>query len=258
MIDIHSHIINEIDDGSRDFDESIAIAKKMEGIGYNTMVVTPHYVTGSKYICDNKSKQEKLDAISLELKKQNIEMKLLLGNEVFIDSDIVSLVKKKKIATMNGSKYILIELPVSRAMNDLFEILFEIRSKGYIPIIAHPERYTFLQENPSMTLKFLEMGCLFQGNMMNIVEKYGRHAKKLFLYMLKNNQYQILATDVHHQDDMLFQVFPKVKKELIHLTSEETFRLLTEENPLKVLNNEQIEININSKEKKFHLFYRKK
>lgn len=255
MIDIHSHIINEIDDGSRSLEESISILKKMNAIGFTIVMATPHYITGSRFIEDNASKLEKLKKIQTNLKEEQISTELYLGNEVFIDPRIVSLVEEKKIATLNNSKYILIELPVHRQMNDLFDILFQIRSKGYIPIIAHPERYTFLQEDHEKIDKFLEMGCLFQGNFGNMVAKYGGHAKKLFLYMLKHDKYQFLATDIHDENDILFENMNDVKKAIIKLTSLEKFEELTCKNPLKVIKNENIELNIKeNKKRKFKLF----
>ena len=233
MIDIHSHIMSGIDDGARSLEESLLLLKKMSAIGISHIVATPHYIVGSHYILNNQQKLEKLEKIPLYL---------YLGNEIFMDPSILALIKKNEIAPINGSRYILIELPVSRPMNEMMEFLFYFRSKDFVPIIAHPERYVYLQENHELIEKFLKMGCLFQGNFSNILEKYGAHAKKLFLYMLKNNQYHFLATDIHHEDDILFKKMKKVKKEIIKLTSKEKFQELTYDNPLKVLKNENIEI----------------
>lgn len=244
MIDIHSHIINEIDDGARSLEESIMILKKLSSIGFTHVVATPHYITGSHYISNNYNKQEKLERIKETLEKENLPIYLYLGNEIFMDAHILSLMKNNEITTLNRSRYLLIEFPVSRPIHEMMEILFFLRSKEFVPIIAHPERYIYLQENHGMILEFLKMGCLFQGNFSNILEKYGTHAKKLFLHMLKNNQYQFLASDVHHEDDILFQKMKKVKKAIIKLTSKEKFKELTYDNPLKVLKDEHIKINV--------------
>lgn len=242
MIDIHSHIIKEIDDGARNLEESITILEKLSKIGFTHIVATPHYITGSRYICNNSSKVAKLEMLDKYKEEKRIPIHLYLGNEVFIDPNIIPLLKQNEITTINGSRYILIELPVSRPMNEMMDILFYFRSRDYVPIIAHPERYLYLQENHQLIDTFLKMGCLFQGNFSNITEKYGAHAKKLFLYMLKNNKYQFLATDVHHKEDSLFTNMRKVKKEIIKLTSKEKFEELTYLNPLKVLKDENIDI----------------
>ncbi len=241
MIDIHSHIINEIDDGARSLEESITLLKKLSMIGITHMIATPHYIPGSRYVLNNKEKLEKLENLKEIVEQKNIPLHLYLGNEVFMDPAILSFIKKQEIAPLNGSRYLLIELPVSRPMNEMMEFLFYFRSKDFVPIIAHPERYIYLQENHAFIEEFLKMGCLFQGNFSNILGKYGEHAKKLFLYMLKNNQYQFLATDIHHEDDILFKKMKQVKKEIIKLTSKEKWEELTYENPLKVLKDENIE-----------------
>lgn len=240
MIDIHSHILSEIDDGSRSMAESIAILEKLEKIGVKAVVATPHYITCSKYREDNEEKFQKLLLLKEEIKKRGISISLYLGNEVFIDSAILSLILEGKVATLNGSRYILIEFPIDQPTSDLYNLLFSFRTKGFIPIIAHPERYRYLQNNPREVQKFLDMGCLFQGNLLNVVEKYGKSAKKLFLYLLKNNKYHFLATDVHHQDDILFKKFKKVKKKIIKIISLAKYEELTHFNPLKVLKDEEI------------------
>lgn len=240
MIDIHTHIIYNIDDGARSLEESIDIIKKLNKIGFTHIIATPHYITGSNFISNNYQKQEELENLKRTLKNEEIPVYLYLGNEIFIDAEILSLMKKNEITSLNGSHYLLIEFPVSRPFPEMLELLFYFRSKNYIPIIAHPERYLYLQDNPHLISKFLEMGCLFQGNFSNIIGKYGKKAKKLFLEMLKKNQYHFLATDVHHIEDSLFLKMDKIKKEIIRITSEEKFRELTYENPLKVLKDENI------------------
>ncbi len=242
MIDIHSHILCGIDDGARGIEESVLLLKKMYKLGITHILATPHYITGSKYVCNNYAKYEQLENLKEYLKNENIPIHLYLGNEIFIDTAILSLLRHNEITSLNGSRYLLIELPVSSPMQEMLELLFYLRSRDYVPIIAHPERYLYLQENHKLIEEFLKMGCLFQGNFSNIIGKYGKHAKHLFLYMLKNNQYHFLATDIHHSDDVLFKNMKKIRKEIIKLITIEKFEKLTYENPLKVLKNENIEV----------------
>ncbi len=241
MIDIHSHVIYEIDDGSRSYEESLSILKKMTAMGYKALVCTPHYITGSKYVANNTNKFNKMQLLRDFVEKENLNLHLYLGNEIYIDSEIESLIQKGEIYSINHSRYLLIEFPVSRLMNDLMNLLFLLRNKGYVPIIAHPERYLYFQENHELLDKFIEMGCLFQGNFSCIIGKYGEHTKKLFLYMLKNNYYHFLATDVHHETDILFLKFNKIKKMIIKEIDEKRFQQLTYTNPLKVIRNESLE-----------------
>ena len=124
MIDIHSHVINEIDDGARSLKESLTLLKKLNGIGFTHVVATPHYITGSQFISNNYQKNEKWTNLVYEIEKENIETQLYLGNEIFIDFSISSLLKKNEIAPINGSRYLLIEFPITNPIHDMMEILF--------------------------------------------------------------------------------------------------------------------------------------
>ena len=143
MTDIHSHIINEIDDGSRSIEESIDLLTAMANVGFTDVVATPHYIEGSEYAANNKTKLAKLNKIKKELKNQGVEINLYLGNEVFINSHMVENIEKGNIYTINNSKYILFELPFHDQILNLNDIIYELKIDGYIPILAHPERYTY-------------------------------------------------------------------------------------------------------------------
>lgn len=242
MIDIHSHIIHGIDDGSHTIEESIAILKRLKDIDINVVVATPHYITGTSYTSDNYSKKCRLAKIKEIIDNESIGVDLYIGNEVFIDRDIDNLVKNNEISTINGTKYILIEFPRNTKVIDLSDILFSLRSKGYIPIVAHPERYLFFQEDYKVINEFLEMGCLFQGNLENAIGKFGKQAEKVFWYMLKNNKYQFLASDIHHENDLILNNFSKIRTTIINCIGEEKYYVLTHVNPMKVLKNEIISI----------------
>lgn len=240
MIDIHSHVLYGIDDGSKTIEESISLLKRMKELGINVVVATPHYIPGTSYVADNPSKSYRLGQIKDELKKQNIDIDLFLGNEVFIDRNIHEFMKEGNIATLHGSKYILVEFPRNTEILELFDILFKLRSRGYVIIIAHPERYVFLHHDYKYLNKFLEMGCLFQGNFENALGRYGKEAEKIFWYMLKNNKYQFLATDVHHDTDKIFENFPRIENNIIKVIGNEKYRMLTHVNPMKVLKNDNV------------------
>lgn len=242
MIDIHSHILFGIDDGAKTLEESIVLLKKMKSIGVETILATPHYIHGTSYTANNKEKSVRLKKIKEILRQENLEIYVYLGNEVFIDSNIDLLINEEEISTLYSTQYILVEFPRNTEVIKLYEILFQLRTKGYIPIIAHPERYLFIQNDYEVINKFLEMGCLFQGNIENARRKYGKIPEKVFWYMLKNNKYQFLATDVHHANDSLFSNFSKMKDKIIKEIGEKEYKLLTEDNPIKVFKNERIDI----------------
>ena len=145
MIDIHSHLLYGVDDGCKTIEESIEILKDLECLGYTDIVLTPHYIANSKYTSSKKDNEKKLNALKNELQKRQIHINLYLGNEIYIDEKIDSLLKDKKITSLNDSDYLLIELPMSGEFPGYEDILFDLISKGKKVILAHPERYFALR-----------------------------------------------------------------------------------------------------------------
>ncbi len=240
MIDIHSHILDCLDDGARSLEESIEILKQFSLRGITSVIVTPHYIENSTYSSNNVVKFKKFYELQDAVKKENIPISLYLGNEIFLTSHLLELLKREEIYALNGSRYLLIEFPIFQMMNDMMDILFSLRNQGYVPIIAHPERYLYFYDSFEIVEKLLLMGCLFQGNIENIYGKYGKKAKKQFLFYLKKGIYSFLATDIHHADSSLFSTFEKSKHKIQKYITKDKFYLLTYLNPLQVICNEEI------------------
>ena len=213
MTDIHSHIIFNVDDGSYSIDESIALIKKLKSVGFNNLIMTPHYIEGSNFVCENDEKLEKLEILREKVKEENIDINLYLGNEIFISDYIIDGIKNNKIYTLNNSKYLLFEIPFHNQILGLTDIIYEMKVAGYIPILAHPERYTYFQDNYHLVDELKKEGLLFQCNFSSILGGYGDRAKKLIKYMLKNKYVDYLGTDIHHMDrTYVIDNFPKIEK----------------------------------------------
>ena len=241
MVDLHSHILYGIDDGSNDFEESINIIKNLKEIGFNSIILTSHYLEGSEYMCDNKKKKSLYKEIKKCLEENNIDINLYLGNEVYMNDHIHELVMDKKIYTINNSRYILIELPLYNELNNLDDYLFELKLKGYIPIIAHPERYEYYQDNYKELKSLKQSGVLFQSNYSSIAGKYGKECMKTMKYLLENELVDFLGTDVHSENTSLFDNFDLIKNKIISYSSKEYFEKISNNNALKVINDELIE-----------------
>ena len=240
MIDIHTHILPGIDDGADSFEESIELLKNASSCGVTDVVVTPHFILGSNYNCDNKTKRELVKELKNNIKKENINIKIHLGNEIFIDNEILKLIKKGQITTINSSKYFLFELPISNNYKGLDEFIFEAKNRGLTPILAHPERYAIFKQNPQKLFELIEKGVLLQCNIGSFFNKYNKDAKKLVMLLIKHKAVSFIASDTHSTRDHLYEK----KNELIkilkkHLTEKEIETLLID-NPRKVLNNEKI------------------
>ncbi len=104
MIDMHSHILYDVDDGCKSIQDSITIIREMKKIGFDKIVLTPHYIKGSNYVCDNDTKKQRLNLINQLLKENEIDVELILGNEVYINDEIDDLIMSKQIFTINKTR----------------------------------------------------------------------------------------------------------------------------------------------------------
>jgi len=238
MIDIHTHILFDSDDGSRTLDETLMILKEAQLLGITDIILTPHYIKDSMYIKNNKEKQKSFSALKKFSKKEGININFFLGNEIYIDNDIHDLIENKEVMTLGDSKYILMELPLFGIINNVREIIFELMLKGYFVIIAHPERNEMFQKNAELISELKSQGVLFQCNMESILGIYGKPAKKSIKKMLKNDQIHFLASDVHHQNTTYKNIEANLKK--IKRITKKKFETLTKINPSKILLNEDI------------------
>lgn len=240
MVDIHTHILQDIDDGSRSLEESIAILRKYLENGIKQVVLTPHYMEDSEYNCENNEKYKLFDELNEEIKRQELDINLYLGNEVYASDNILELLKQNKIMTINNSRYILIEFPMFNENANAEDIIYNLRLSNIIPIIAHPERYIYIQKNIEKAKTFIERGALLQINKDSLFGKYGKDAEKTAKLLLKNRLVHFVGTDVHNPNSKDYS-FLKFKKMLNKLTDIEYTNKILEINGLKVLENKNIE-----------------
>lgn len=236
MIDIHSHILPNIDDGSRSLNETIHILKEAQKAGFTKIISTSHYIDG--YYEANEEQRTKL----LKEIKENFQgIELYLGNEIYITNQMTDLLSEKKASTINNSKYVLFELPMNTKAMDVKEVVFRLMEKGYVPIIAHPERYEYVKENIEYVRELADMGVLFQSNYGSSIGMYGKKAQKTQKKLLEEGLIQFFGSDVHTVEQIYIKM-PKILKKLRKIISEEELEQFSTVNPQKVLNNEDIEI----------------
>ena len=231
MTDIHSHILFDVDDGCSTLKESIELLKKMHDIGFNDIILTPHYIDGSEYNSNNIEKISKFKELKEEIQKEKLDINIYLGNEIFINNNIYELIKNKNIYTLNNSNYILVELPFHNQIVNLEDIIYELKIKGITPIIAHPERYTYFQKNYKEVDRLKEEGFLFQANYSSILGYYGKEAQKLLKYMLKKRYIDYLGTDIHKiSKTYVIDNFEKIEKKIIKITKKDYYEEILNNN----------------------------
>ena len=197
MIDTHSHILPGIDDGSRDIAESIAMVQKLVSQGVTDIIATPHYMDGTTFVSPRKKNLKLLEELKQALVDEGVKVNLYLGNEIFIDEKIPKLVKASKISPMADSKYLLVELPLDDEFPNYEGYLQDLINCGFKVVLAHPERYTIIQENYEIVKNLSKMGVLMQCNVGSFVGRYGKQAKKTIKRMAKDKLIFMLGSDIH-------------------------------------------------------------
>ena len=233
MKDIHNHLIFGIDDGSESIETSIKILNEMSNRGVTEIVLTPHYILDSIYTANITEKKQRLKKLNQKLKELNININLYLGNEVYIDSSLSS--KLRSISTLNNSRYLLIELPLNNKCLILEEVLYQLKQKNLIPIIAHPERYTSYDEDYSFFENLIKKGCLLQGNIGSIYGDYGKKSQKMIKELLKRGMIHFIGSDIHHSSSNIYS--REIEKDLFKIVkSKKVVEDLLVNNTDKVIN----------------------
>ena len=235
MKDIHSHLMYGIDDGSRSLEESIELLEKQEKKNVTDIILTPHYIENSDYTYSIKRKNE----ILRELQRYT-NIKLYIGNEVYITENIRNLLESGQISTLNNSRYLLVELPMNNKIVDVENILFDLIRNNIVPIVAHPERYTYVQQDINYLDDLKDMGVLFQGNYESLFGKYGVNAKKTLKKLIKLNYITFLGSDMHRLGYEYHQ--EKLEQKLLKITKDkDKVYDLIDGNISKVIENKDIE-----------------
>ena len=237
MIDIHSHLIPNVDDGSKSVEDTFKMFNEARSVGFSDVILTPHYLT-EYYTPDTKELVFWKDRLQEALVKNNKNLKIHSGMEVYISEEIGELIKDNKILTLANSRYMLIELPMSTKIKYLDHIIYLLESMGFKFILAHPERYKEVQENPNLVEEYIEKGCLIQCNYGSIVGQYGKEAKKVIKYLLKKDLVHFMGTDCHRKGSVYLEV-PKAIKKIERVVGKQKVYEITTWNARKILDNEQ-------------------
>ncbi len=235
MIDIHSHLLYGVDDGSKSLDESVSIIKHMGEVGYTDIIITPHYIKDSHYNSSRSDNLVLLETLKKALEENNIDVNIYLGNEIYMDDEIDELLDAGLISSLNDSKYLLIELPMNGEYEGYIDIFEHLIAIGYKVILAHPERYLAFQKDFNKIYELEEIGIYFQCNLESILGSYGKGAIKTVKRLLKEKKISFLASDIHHRKHD-YGKFLLAKKKMRKYLSDSDFDVLLKENPSKMLN----------------------
>ncbi len=240
MIDFHTHIIPNIDEGSRSIEETFNLIKEAKEAGFEGIVLTSHYIE-NYYETDVPERDMWVKAISDNLKQKGIETDLYLGNEIYISGNMMNLLIEGKASTINNSSYVLFEMPLNAEPMNLYDVIYSLQENKLIPVLAHPERYSFIQKEPELVYDLIEKGVLMQANYGSILGQYGEKAQMIVRRFLENNMIHFLGTDVHRQNT-IYKRIPHALKEIEEIVGRVKLEQLTTINPQLALENKRIDI----------------
>ena len=233
IVDIHSHILPELDDGAQNLRQSLEMARLAVESGVRVMAATPH--------CSSDRTREVRAAVRLlrdALDEEQIPLRIMMGMEIFGTPDTARMLSQGMLFTLNNSRYPLIEFDFGGDGNLERRILSDVIRAGYIPIVAHPERYLCVQRDPELVNEWHRMGCLFQVNRGSIVGRFGEEAEAMALELVRRGFATAVASDAHApqmRTPWMEDVWNYLRREIAPAAA----ACLLWENPRRILKNQQ-------------------
>jgi protein-tyrosine phosphatase len=195
-VDMHSHLLPNLDDGVESFDDAISVIKELKSLGYNKLITTPH-IMGDFYKNTQKNINEQLNLLKERIDKENIDIEIEAAAEYYLDEWFISKLKKPEELLIIDGKYLLFETSYINEPAHLNEAIFQIKSLGLFPILAHPERYTYLYNDFNKTEEIYNKGVFFQININSLSGYYSKEAQKLAQKLLDKQMVHFAGTDCH-------------------------------------------------------------
>lgn len=240
MIDMHSHVLPNIDDGAKSIDETFHLIEEAKNVGFEAIIATSHYLE-NYYETNAPEREVWVNVISQKLQEENRDIELYIGSEIYLSENIMQLLEEGKASTINNTSYVLFEMPLNIEPLNLYDVIYEMMQYKLIPILAHPERYTFVQQDPELIYDLIEKGVLMQSNYASIIGYYGQKAQIIVKKLLENNMVHFLGTDVH-RTNTIYPKIPQILAKLTEIIGKEKLEELTTTNPKLVLQNKRIDI----------------
>ncbi|MEG0496822.1 MAG: CpsB/CapC family capsule biosynthesis tyrosine phosphatase [Carnobacterium sp.] len=216
MIDLHCHILPGIDDGAKDMEDSIEIAREAVAEGITHILATPHYKNGH---WDNEKKDilVLVEELQKELDARDILLTIFPGQEVRINGELFEDLTEDKIQFIDeGKQYVLIEFPTPSIPAYTESLFFELQKKGITPIIVHPERNHAILKDPNVLLPFIEKGVLAQLTAASYTGGFGKSIQKVSKQLIEANLVHFIASDAHNISSRSFhmkEAYKKLEKE---------------------------------------------
>ena len=240
MIDIHCHILPGVDDGAGNISDALEMAELAASSGIKSIIVTPHCnIPGSYHNYWNYFISEDVQNLKNEIRKRKINLAIYPGQEVFLAPGFVDLLKKGEFIGLNESRYMLVEFSMRERADVAYRKLQQVIAEGYVPVVAHPERYGFVTEQQEAVYRMKDLGALLQVNRGSIKGAFGKTVMKKANEIILTYQADFVASDAHSQysrTPYLADIHEFISEEISVEYGDWLFKV----NPQRVINNEEI------------------
>lgn len=240
MIDMHCHILPSLDDGASSWEESYMMAQMALDSGVQQIVATPHcnlegYVQEgyAQAICKQLKKMQTL------VQASQLPLQIYTGMEVFVTPKIPQLIRNGELLTLANSRYLLVEFAFGESFAYANQMLAEIAKTGLVPVVAHPERYTFIQQEPERLFGWATKGYLLQLNKGSVYGFFGKRARQTAHWCLNEGCVHLIASDAHspyRRTTRMEDIYSYISE----YNAPEIADFLLQDNPQAILNNEQV------------------
>lgn len=199
--DIHSHILPGIDDGAPDIATSLQLIQGLYNLGIRKSIATPHII-GDMFRNTPDTISAALEQTKTACKDAGIDIELSAAAEYMLDDYFLDLLQKKERLLTLEKNILLTEISYTSTPQNLPEITSAIIAEGYLPVLAHPERYHYYQQNFDQFFRLKEMGFILQINLLSLTGYYGKRAEKAAWFILDEELAQLVGTDLHHHNHL--------------------------------------------------------
>lgn len=256
MVDLHCHLLPEIDDGSKNMAVSLRLAREATENGMTHVLLTPHHMNG-RYVNHKQDVVRRTAEFKEQLTAHNIPLTVFPGQEVRINGQLLEALDKDDILFADtGNRYLMLEFPDDDVPHYTNQMIFDLQQRGITPVIVHPERNTKIMAQPDLLYQLLEKGCLSQITASSYVGTFGKKVENFSRQLIEAGQGYVFASDAHDLPGRKYemrQAFDKLQHEFDHELADQY-----QQNARSIINGENVSLNdlhaINKKKKHFWLF----
>lgn len=241
MTDLHCHILPGVDDGSDSVATSLHMVRIAAASGVREICATPHFQCESEDECRRQLGlfSARFEELEQAIARERLPVKLYPGAEILCLPHVIPLLKARLLPTVAGTGYLLCEFWFNEEVSYMDDMLAQIAAAGYVPIIAHPERYGAIQKDIAAVARWFEFGYVVQINKGSPLGAFGRSAKKCAAVLLSEGLVHVVASDAHGTK-LRTPHMTEVAEHLSDVLDEEYVRILLERNPARIVRGREV------------------